>query len=174
MKIYTNYYEELISLNLDESEPITDFNFMEGSPIFGPNGSNWQQPKNLNPYDFLHGYCHIFALALHNQFHYPIYVIKNSNNEIVHFYCKDIFKDKPIYIDVRGITNDFDTFANEFEDFINKQDMLLHSTLANIQEIENSIKHDKEENILQTAEYIIDDQINGYNSKCLIKSHKIA
>ena len=54
MKIYTNYYEELISLNLDESEPITDFNFMEGSPIFGPNGSNWQQPKNLNPYDFLH------------------------------------------------------------------------------------------------------------------------
>ena len=50
--------------------------------------------------------------------------------------------------------------------------MLSHSTLANIQEIEDSIKHDKEEYILQTAEYIIDDQINGYNTKCLIKAKK--
>ena len=84
IKIYTNYYKELISLNQKEDEPITDFNFMENSPIFGPNSSKWNPPENITPYDFLHGYCLIFALALHKKFQYPIYVIKNENNAIVH------------------------------------------------------------------------------------------
>ena len=163
IKIYTNYYKELISLNQKEDEPITDFNFMENSPIFGPNSSKWNPPENITPYDFLHGYCLIFALALHKKFQYSIYVIKNENNAIVHYYCKPTYKDKPLYIDVRGITNDFDAFADEFEDFIEKNEIFSHNTPVNIEKIENMIKKDKTEAVLQTAFYIIDDQPNGYN-----------
>ena len=179
MKIFTNFYEELETLNENikeehpkKYEPITSFNFMENSPIFGPNENEWEPPvdeygKEINPYDFLHGYCHIFALALHKKFDYPIYIIKDENNETIHYYCKNIIKNEPVYIDVRGITNDLDAFASEFEDWVDKQDIFTHSTLVNAQDIEREIQKENGNEILITASYIINDQPNGYNTNFL-------
>ena len=97
----------------------------------------------------------------------PIYVIKDENNETVHYYCKDTIKNKTIYIDVRGITNDLDAFASEFEDWVDKQDISTHSTLVNTQDIEREIQKENGNEILITAFYIIDDQPNGYNTNFL-------
>lgn len=71
---------------------------------------------------FLHGVCGIFALALHEEFGYPVTVYAEPAdgeddpivNRIVHIYCRD----GENFIDVRGITADEDAFLNEFSDFI--------------------------------------------------------
>lgn len=74
---------------------------------------------------FLHGVCGFFALALHQEFGYPVYVVaaepedwEDANdtweNRIVHIYCRS----GDTYIDVRGKTEDEEAFLNEFADFL--------------------------------------------------------
>lgn len=79
--------------------------------------------KDIRADIFLHGVCGIFALALHNEFGYDILVAAEENTEglpwderLVHAYCcKD-----DAYIDVRGITEDEDSFLDEFSDFLDR------------------------------------------------------
>lgn len=53
---------------------------------------------------FRHGGCHVFALALHERFNYPLRVIPgHDNNGIAHIYCK--FAGTPAFaVDVLGFT----------------------------------------------------------------------
>ena len=46
---------------------------------------------------FLHGSCHLFALALHKEFGYEVYEIRD------------------VYIDVRGVTTDFSECMSDFQ-----------------------------------------------------------
>lgn len=72
---------------------------------------------------YLHGICGIFALALHEVFHYEIYVLAEENvdglpwpDRLIHIYCKaDDF-----LLDVRGATVDEEVFFDEFSDFMTK------------------------------------------------------
>lgn len=70
---------------------------------------------------FLHGFCDIFALALHDAFGYDIEVVVEEEpggpwqSRLVHVYCRDNVGN---YIDVRGVTNDKDAFRDEFADFL--------------------------------------------------------
>lgn len=72
---------------------------------------------------FLHGECGIFALALNEMFGYEIWVVAFEpedwgdeedtwENRLVHVYCQK----GDCYIDVRGITDDWDAFLDEFAD----------------------------------------------------------
>lgn len=105
--IYTGFYQELQSLQ--ETYEDADFGFLENETL----------DTKINAGDFLHGFCNIFAMCLHEIFHYDMQAIYDKNNNLVHAYCvKEHSIHGTIFIDVRGCTNDFHTFISEFEDFI--------------------------------------------------------
>ena len=74
---------------------------------------------------FLHGFCGFFALALAEDFGYPITVYaepaKDEDdpvaNRIIHIYCHSGNN----YIDVRGVSTDEPKFLDEFADFISRR-----------------------------------------------------
>ena len=63
---------------------------------------------------FCNGGCHVFALALHERFNYPIHLIPgHSNNRVAHIYCK--FAGSPAYaVDVLGFTPEDDRVWRDF------------------------------------------------------------
>lgn len=74
---------------------------------------------------YLHGVCGIFALALHDIFSYAIEVAAEENidgspleSRLVHVYCRD----GDYCIDVRGVTDSWDAFIDEFTDFLGGYD----------------------------------------------------
>lgn len=72
-------------------------------------------------YVFLQGACDIFAESLNKKFGYPIYKISNK-----HYYCKAKKDNEIYYIDVRGITNDFEIFKNSlFDSNVDLQEEIL-------------------------------------------------
>ena len=68
-----------------------------------------------NAYLFLHGLCHVFAYVLHQKYGYDILELKNKSESMVHWCCITTYKGQNIYIDIRGITSDFDEFIMEFQ-----------------------------------------------------------
>ena len=78
--------------------------------------------------DFLHGVCGIFALALHDQFGYPINALQwiyDGDDDtpsdsvwdgLVHIFCPVSVFDQDGWVDVRGITTNWDEFCKEFDD----------------------------------------------------------
>lgn len=92
-------------------------------------GSVGTYPANMSI--FLHGSCTVFALALHEWYGYKVYRLYNADDvkdcgnpciddidfPIVHDLCIKGSKNL-VYIDVRGITTDFDAVKYPFEDFI--------------------------------------------------------
>ena len=107
----------------EHGKNITDFEFMNEikDPLFCDN-----YPES--PYDYLHGRCDSFALALSQIYNYETYAIYEqhsiedegeANNSLVHVFCiVNSENDYKYYIDIRGITNDFDIFIGEFDDWI--------------------------------------------------------
>lgn len=65
--------------------------------------------------DFLHGICHVFAYALHCKFGYNILEIRSLSNLMVHWCCTFDYKGKKVYVDVRGMTSDFNELIDEFQ-----------------------------------------------------------
>lgn len=69
--------------------------------------------------DFLMGSCHLFALALHEKFGYTVYEIireKDLNDpdkdSLIHAFCKFQCDGVDLYVDVRGITSEYDKFMD--------------------------------------------------------------
>lgn len=69
---------------------------------------------------FLHGICHVFAYALHQQFGYDILELRSKSNLMVHWCCISNFDGKEIYIDVRGATTDYEELLMEFQPSMGK------------------------------------------------------
>lgn len=57
---------------------------------------------------FRQGVCQLFAYALNEKFEYPVFKIAVDRS--FHIFCKS--KDGKYYIDVRGITSDYDKFIS--------------------------------------------------------------
>lgn len=66
---------------------------------------------------FLHGSCNLFALALHEEFKYEVYEIRDSKGIMVHVFCRAIYRNRIVYIDVRGVTTDFVECVSEFRNY---------------------------------------------------------
>lgn len=67
--------------------------------------------------DFLMGSCQLFALALHKKFGYTVYEIirkKDLNDpdidSLIHAFCKFQCDGVDLYVDVRGVTSEYDKF----------------------------------------------------------------
>lgn len=63
---------------------------------------------------FLYSSCHLFALALYEEFKYKTYEIKDHKDRLIHVFCMATYRGQPVYIDVRGITTDFVEFVSAF------------------------------------------------------------
>jgi len=69
---------------------------------------------------FLHGYCDIFALALHQAFGYKMEQMADSAepDTLVHAYCvSHNAAGNKVFIDVRGVTGSEGALFGPFEDF---------------------------------------------------------
>lgn len=89
----------------DEKDP---FHFLLGIDFNKDNA--FPTEAFLTAYDFLHGYCDTFALALHQEFGYPLWTIDDSLT--THTFCKE----GTYCIDVRGVTDDTELFSKEFDE----------------------------------------------------------
>ena len=86
---------------------------------------------------FLHGYCTIAAIVLHEQFGYPMYrqwdedeveacgnpSLSLSEFPVIHDFCKA----RNGFVDIRGIIDDSESFFAEFEDFFEEVDYTILS-----------------------------------------------
>lgn len=65
-------------------------------------------------YVFLHGSCQLFALALHENFGYEVYEIRNNQGVMVHTFCLADYKGQVVYVDIRGVTTNIVECMSEF------------------------------------------------------------
>ena len=66
---------------------------------------------------FLHGICDIFAEALHRKYGYELHQVNDEGNYLVHAFCTAKKNGKTVYVDVRGMTTDYEEFICPFDDF---------------------------------------------------------
>lgn len=83
---------------------------------------------------YLHGFCTIFALALHEAYGYPVTLICDDDMNpgddpltyLTHAYCTWTTPDgNAIYIDVRGMTADRHGFMSEFKGFFDTEPLCV-------------------------------------------------
>lgn len=113
----TGYYKNNPNLDFDSlaNDFIREFDELKGDQF------NFTFSAN----DMLHGFCDIFAEILAKEFNpdYKVYsLLSSSDGYLVHCYCMFFDNDKKYYVDIRGITDDFEEFISEFSDFIETED----------------------------------------------------
>lgn len=109
--MHNGFYEELDVLKKDIGDEC-DFGFLENEEI----------KNHFNAYDFLHGFCDVFAIVLNNLFSYDMECIMNEDG-LVHAYCKKEINGRTFFIDVRGVTDNYGEFIEEFGDFLDYIDI---------------------------------------------------
>ena len=67
---------------------------------------------------FLHSSCNLFALALHEEFEYNVYEIRDNQDIMAHIFCMAIYRGQVVYIDIRGVTTDIVECVSEFRNFL--------------------------------------------------------
>ena len=107
--MYRNgFYIKLDELNEEFEDYDFDFSFLENEISY----------KRITPDWFLHGNCDIFACYLHEKYGYEIKAIyEYDSNQLIHVYCTAEINNKTVYIDVRGITDDWNEFITEYDDW---------------------------------------------------------
>ena len=97
--IHNGFYLTHDRLHAESPSEQIDFDFLENIPV--------KQDDTLNLYSFLHGYCDVFALYLHQRYEYPIEAVFSDDGELVHCYCVHprhlIFPFAKIAIDLRRL-----------------------------------------------------------------------
>ncbi len=81
--------------------------------LFEIKESNSEEIEDYTADVFLHGLCHIFAYALHQKFGYD--VIEIENKSVCHWFCISKHNGKEVYIDVRGMTTDYEELLQAFQ-----------------------------------------------------------
>ena len=116
----TGFWEDFKTLLEEDTD--TEWGFIENASVRLNN-------RMYNAYNYLHGFCDIFAQCLHERYGYSMEYIfqRTGDNEddpvvLIHAYCKTVVKGKDVYIDVRGIQGDYDVFVDEFRDFFDFDD----------------------------------------------------
>ena len=102
---------------------IKDSFYSDDDPIFGKltqiqskciaatvNG----KPIYYTAYNFLSGYCLVFAYVLHLRFGYDVVIISNNSGTEEHCCCYNKYMNYDLYIDVRGGTANLDKLLQPF------------------------------------------------------------
>lgn len=99
---------------------------------------------------FLNGYCAHLALFINNQFGYGIRKLY-INGEFTHIYCQYKKNGTDLYIDCRGITDDWEEFISIWKSF---------GVCSSESVSPDSIRHDKE--IMLTEDEISNTMCKWY------------
>ena len=107
--MYRNgFYIKLDELNEEFEDYDYSFDFLENEISY----------KRITPDWFLYGNCDIFACYLHEKYGYEMKAIYEYDSEqLIHVYCIAEINNKTVYIDVRGITDDWNEFITEYDDW---------------------------------------------------------
>lgn len=111
--MHNGFYLELDGLKEDDDD--ASFGFLENI------GSEYNIRSDgflITAYDYLHGYCDLFAYALHERYGLPLYEIRDDKNDLVHCFAIAETSSGKMFVDVRGATTDYFEFIEDFEDFI--------------------------------------------------------
>ena len=105
MRRATNWWD--FYYGMKDEYPDTTWEFLEGEGRY----------NEVNRYDFLHGCCNLFSAVLHEQFGYDVFEVPDETGEcpIAHSFCID---DKGNFIDIRGKIRNMWEFFDDFEDFV--------------------------------------------------------
>ena len=153
--IFTNgYWEDLKAF--DDGDGEFDWGYLENeqpldvdcAPLFG-----------LNPYDFLHGYCDVFAEELEAAYGYRVESVY-ENERLVHAYCVAENESGPLYLDARGACGSWSLMMQDFYDsglFANEE--ASHFTIVNESALarNHQIPKEDEEKIRSAAKFLIDE-----------------
>lgn len=96
----SGFYE---TVEVDIEKVLRDISFPEGEMEEFPYGS---------PHDFLQGSCELFAYALKQRFGYEICEVRNSDGGNPHWFGRVKRQELIFYVDVRGMTTDYDLFLS--------------------------------------------------------------
>ena len=155
-----------------ETKKYKSLGVIESSKGFVHNGfySVLNSYKNKNIHEAR--WCDIFADCLHKIYNYPIYRINNEYNEkiLTHAYCKNIKANETLYIDVRGITNNFHEFIEEFEDFCSEEYAKENEYLW-MENIKESMDEEEYEDIKEACMEVLENYKDFYNIKQLERIH---
>ena len=107
--MYRNgFYVKLDELNEEFEDYDYSFDFLENEVSYSRITPDW----------FLHGNCDIFACYLHEKYGYEMKAVyEYDSEELIHAYCTAEVNNKTVYIDIRGITDDWNEFITEFDDW---------------------------------------------------------
>jgi hypothetical protein len=108
------FYKEKEQNREDFGEDL-GFDFLDSVEMQGKDNS----VRNVNIMKYLHGYCDVFAYRLHEKYGYDIQLDYEDEQctRLIHAYCVIEVDGRTLYIDCRGICDDFDTFIEEFTDW---------------------------------------------------------
>lgn len=70
---------------------------------------------------FLHGSCWLFSIVLQKEVNLPAYEIRGNDNRLIHTFCKTDFYGQNAFVDIRGITTDFNELIAPFCIFPNEK-----------------------------------------------------
>lgn len=131
MEDLKGFYKNVACMQEDNEE--WDFSFLENESFIDQKENTiYVGGLPLTMYDFLHGYCYLFALRLKNEFGYKISNILDEEGNLIHSYCENELGE---LIDIRGKTSNSKAFFEEFDDW-------LDSDNPYINQISHTIKDD--------------------------------
>lgn len=89
---------------------------------------------------FLCGSCDLFALALNKEFGFKAYAFTPANHRdiLIHCFCVSTYLERPAYVDVRGVTTDFEELIAPFEDLRKFDFQLIPFNLKETQKLEEN------------------------------------
>ena len=125
-----------------EADEIIGFGFMENYSVLDEKDNEIMIPGYLGEVpltyaDFLHGYCSFFALRLHNEYGYKIENLYEDDGDLIHSFCRT--KDGK-FVDVRGVTDDAETFFSEFDSMLNPKSPFSCKCSSDVPKIENEFE----------------------------------
>lgn len=74
------------------------------------------EAAGVNVYDYLHGYCEVFAAHLHDKYGYDVESVLDADGQLVHCYGVKEKGGTTVFADVRGETDDYKELIEEFAD----------------------------------------------------------
>ncbi len=161
--MHNGFYEELDSIRDEENDNEEyGYEFMD----------LYTAGEGENLYEYLHGYCDMFALALHERYGYRIErIISPEKHNLIHAYCTAPAPDgTTLFIDCRGITDNWGEFIGEFKDWLECKKISNYPLLGT--EYDGSCPYDEDERkMLKTARELIEDYKEYYDTDIFLRKY---
>ena len=119
--------------------------------------------RGISLFDFLHGYCDVFAYWLNKRYGYQV-VTAYCGYQLIHAYCVDYIGSTPVYIDIRGRHTDWDEFWEEFYDESEEEYLEFYPEFVK-DPLEFRANPGYEETVLRAAKRFVREYMDYYKER---------